>query len=401
MDRQGPRVVIPVGVLAMSAGLALATVREPAVASLPDARRARELWQRPRRLHRARLLPAELVRAPARHRPGHRVLGRGRRRDRPLSLAAGHDPRRRAGARPAGRWLALLLVLVPLNALFQRLRPEEHRSGAGRRCRTRRRRRSRPPSRQRGRCRVGGGGVDARARDTDGAILVGVRRLLHESLRLVRGAGPPDQVPHRGRLHAGGRGVRPRLRRARRRRRPDRRSATSPIASGGSGCGRSRAPGMSPATRSSSACAAFPTPALLYAMVLSQGVLGYGTLVGVRRHPRRAVPGPALWLRLRRAQPGGECGCGHGPWVTGVLYDCTGSYALAFWLAIVFSVASVVCIWLAAAPEGARGGRTGSRAGGLIASTAPDGRSPAAERAADPAAVRGALGDAESRGPRS
>jgi cyanate permease len=43
-----------------------------------------------------------------------------------------------------------------------------------------------------------------------------------------------------------------------------------------------------------------------------------------------------------------SAGAGTGPWVTGVLYDRTGSYVLAFWLAIAFSAASVVCVWLAA-----------------------------------------------------
>jgi MFS family permease len=37
-----------------------------------------------------------------------------------------------------------------------------------------------------------------------------------------------------------------------------------------------------------------------------------------------------------------------GPWLTGVLYDRTGSYTLAYWIAIVFSVVSAVAIWLAA-----------------------------------------------------
>jgi cyanate permease len=37
-----------------------------------------------------------------------------------------------------------------------------------------------------------------------------------------------------------------------------------------------------------------------------------------------------------------------GPWVTGALYDTSGSYALAFSLAIGSSVASALCIWLAA-----------------------------------------------------
>jgi cyanate permease len=43
-----------------------------------------------------------------------------------------------------------------------------------------------------------------------------------------------------------------------------------------------------------------------------------------------------------------SAGAGTGPWVTGVLHDRTGTYVLAFWLAIAFSAASVVCIWRAA-----------------------------------------------------
>jgi len=37
-----------------------------------------------------------------------------------------------------------------------------------------------------------------------------------------------------------------------------------------------------------------------------------------------------------------------GPWVTGVLYDATGSYAIAFWIAAGCSAASMAAIWLAA-----------------------------------------------------
>jgi cyanate permease len=37
-----------------------------------------------------------------------------------------------------------------------------------------------------------------------------------------------------------------------------------------------------------------------------------------------------------------------GPWVTGVVHDATGSYALGFVLAIGCSVLSGVAIWLAA-----------------------------------------------------
>src|SRR2546422_11530085 len=37
-----------------------------------------------------------------------------------------------------------------------------------------------------------------------------------------------------------------------------------------------------------------------------------------------------------------------GPWVTGALYDVTGGYTLAFWIAIVGSALSALAIWLAA-----------------------------------------------------
>jgi MFS family permease len=37
-----------------------------------------------------------------------------------------------------------------------------------------------------------------------------------------------------------------------------------------------------------------------------------------------------------------------GPWITGLLYDATGSYAPAFWICIALSVLSALAIWLAA-----------------------------------------------------
>ncbi len=93
---------------------------------------------------------------------------------------------------------------------------------------------------------------------------------------------------------------------------------------------------------------AFPTPALLYAMVLSQGVLGYGMSSVYGAIPAELFQGRHYGSVFGVLSLAASAGAGTGPWVTGVLYDRTGSYALAFWLAIVFSVASVVCIWLAA-----------------------------------------------------
>jgi predicted MFS family arabinose efflux permease len=45
---------------------------------------------------------------------------------------------------------------------------------------------------------------------------------------------------------------------------------------------------------------------------------------------------------------GSNAGAGMGPWVAGLVYDRTGSYAPAFWLAIACSLVSVAAIWLAA-----------------------------------------------------
>ena len=36
-----------------------------------------------------------------------------------------------------------------------------------------------------------------------------------------------------------------------------------------------------------------------------------------------------------------------GPWVTGVVHDVTGSYALAFWIAVGCTVVSAAAIWFA------------------------------------------------------
>jgi cyanate permease len=37
-----------------------------------------------------------------------------------------------------------------------------------------------------------------------------------------------------------------------------------------------------------------------------------------------------------------------GPWVTGAVYDATGTYSVAFWIAIGCSLSSILAIWLAA-----------------------------------------------------
>jgi MFS family permease len=92
----------------------------------------------------------------------------------------------------------------------------------------------------------------------------------------------------------------------------------------------------------------FPSPALVYLMVASQGVLGYGVA---------AVFG-AISIELFQGRNHGAIfgtfgvfsmsGAAAGPWVFGAIYDWSGAYTYAFWLAIALSLLSMVAIWRAA-----------------------------------------------------
>jgi MFS family permease len=91
-----------------------------------------------------------------------------------------------------------------------------------------------------------------------------------------------------------------------------------------------------------------PTPALLYFMVVTQGMLGYGLTSVVGAIPAEIFQGRhygSIFGVLMLAAIGGGA---LGPWVTGVLHDATGSYDVAFVLAIGSSALSAVAIWLAA-----------------------------------------------------
>ncbi|MGH7414825.1 MAG: MFS transporter [Candidatus Rokuibacteriota bacterium] len=91
-----------------------------------------------------------------------------------------------------------------------------------------------------------------------------------------------------------------------------------------------------------------PTMTLLYVMVIAQGMLGYGLTSVVGAIPAEIFQGRhygSIFGTLMLSSIGGGA---VGPWLTGVLYDRTGSYTLAFWIAIACSVISAVAIWLAA-----------------------------------------------------
>jgi MFS family permease len=94
--------------------------------------------------------------------------------------------------------------------------------------------------------------------------------------------------------------------------------------------------------------AATPTMTLLYVMVVSQGMLGYGLTSVVGAIPAEIFQGRHYGSIFGTLMLSSIAGGAVGPWLTGALYDYTGSYTLAFWISIACSVISAVAIWLAA-----------------------------------------------------
>ena len=91
-----------------------------------------------------------------------------------------------------------------------------------------------------------------------------------------------------------------------------------------------------------------PTLALLYLMVISQGLLGYSLTSVIGAVPLEIFEGRHYGAIFGTLMLAAIAGGAAGPWVTGALYDVTGSYMLAFWIAIAGSALSALAIWLAA-----------------------------------------------------
>jgi MFS family permease len=91
-----------------------------------------------------------------------------------------------------------------------------------------------------------------------------------------------------------------------------------------------------------------PTPALLYLMVVSQGALGYGLTSVIGAIPAEIFQGRHYGTIFGTLMLAAIAGGAVGPWLTGALHDATGSYTLAFWIAIGCSTLSAGTIWLAA-----------------------------------------------------
>ena len=90
------------------------------------------------------------------------------------------------------------------------------------------------------------------------------------------------------------------------------------------------------------------TEPLLYFMVVSQGMLGYSLTSVIGAIPAEIFEGRHYGTVFGTLMLAAIVGGAAGPWVTGALYDVTGSYTPAFSIAIAGSVLSALAIWRAA-----------------------------------------------------
>ncbi len=92
----------------------------------------------------------------------------------------------------------------------------------------------------------------------------------------------------------------------------------------------------------------FPTSVMMYVIVASQGLLGYGLTSVMGAIPAELFQGKRYGTIFGTLSLGAALGAACGPWVTGVIFDRTGSYTPAWWLALGLSLLSILCMWLAA-----------------------------------------------------
>lgn len=92
----------------------------------------------------------------------------------------------------------------------------------------------------------------------------------------------------------------------------------------------------------------YPYPIFLYLMVIAQGGLGYALAAIFGAIPAELFHGRHFGTIFGSLGLGSGAGAALGPWLTGVLHDHTGNYTLAFGLAIGLSIVSMIAVWFAA-----------------------------------------------------
>lgn len=90
-----------------------------------------------------------------------------------------------------------------------------------------------------------------------------------------------------------------------------------------------------------------PSPLLMYLMVAAQGALGYGLASVFGAIPAEIFQGRHYGSIFGVIGGASIAGGAIGPWLTGSLFDWTGTYVAAFWLAMGMSAFSILCVWMA------------------------------------------------------
>jgi MFS family permease len=90
-----------------------------------------------------------------------------------------------------------------------------------------------------------------------------------------------------------------------------------------------------------------PNTGLLYFMILAQGLIGYGITAVFGAIPAEIFEGKhygsIFGVLMLIAISGGACG----PWLTGALFDYTGDYVAAYWVALASSTFACITIYFA------------------------------------------------------
>jgi len=103
-----------------------------------------------------------------------------------------------------------------------------------------------------------------------------------------------------------------------------------------------------------------PTPALVWAMIIAQGFLGYGMTPAIGAIPADLFQGRNYGRIFGVLAVFGSSGAALGPWAFGAIFDRTGSYDNACLLAMAMCVASTLLIWIAAPRKVRRLARAGA-----------------------------------------
>ena len=89
-------------------------------------------------------------------------------------------------------------------------------------------------------------------------------------------------------------------------------------------------------------------PLLMYLMVATQGLLGYGSAPIYAAVPAEVFQSRQYGKIFGTLSMSASLGIAAGPWTMGFIYDMRGDYWIGFQMALFFSLFSILCIWIAA-----------------------------------------------------